>query len=48
MPTLPFDMPKDKRQKKISNILVKMSSKDLKIKNISRSPKYPVWVLREM
>jgi ATP-dependent DNA helicase RecG len=48
MPTLPFDMPKDKRQKKLSNILVKMSSKDLKIKNISRSPKYPVWVLREM
>jgi ATP-dependent DNA helicase RecG len=47
MPTLPFDMPMDKKQKKISNILVKMSSKDLLIKNISRSPKYPVWELRK-
>jgi ATP-dependent DNA helicase RecG len=46
MPTLPFDMPVDKKQKKISNILVKMSSKDLLIKNISHSPKYPVWELR--
>jgi len=47
MPTLPFDMPTDKKQKKISNILVKMSSKDFIIKNISLSPKYPIWKLRE-
>ena len=47
MPTLPYDMPMDKKQKKISNILVKMSSNDLLIRNLSRSPKYPVWKLRE-
>ncbi|MCL2434753.1 MAG: hypothetical protein FWD09_01280, partial [Lentimicrobiaceae bacterium] len=47
MPTLPFGMPMDKKQKKISNILVKMSSKDFIIKNISQTPKYPVWKLRE-
>jgi ATP-dependent DNA helicase RecG len=47
MPTLPSDMPMNKKQKKISNILVKMSSNDLLIRNISRSPKYPVWELRK-
>jgi ATP-dependent DNA helicase RecG len=47
MPTLSFDEPIEKRQKKISNILLKLSSKDLKIKNISKSPKYAVWVLRK-
>ena len=47
MPTLSLDEPIEKRQKKISNILVKLSSKDLKIKNISKSPKYAIWVLRE-
>lgn len=47
MPTLPFDMPMDKKQKKISNILVKMSSKDFIIKNTSPTPKYPIWKLRE-
>ena len=36
-----------KKQKKISNILVKLSTKDLKIKNVSKSPKYAVWVLRK-
>ena len=46
MPTLSFDEPIEKRQKKISNILVELSSKDMKIKKISKSPKYPVWVLR--
>ena len=47
MPTLSLDEPVEKRQKKISNILLKLSSKDLKIKNISKSPKYAVWVLRK-
>ncbi|MDR2409927.1 MAG: hypothetical protein LBE13_17700 [Bacteroidales bacterium] len=47
MPTLPFGMPMDKKQKKISNILVKMFSNDLLIRNVSRSPKYPVWELRK-
>jgi ATP-dependent DNA helicase RecG len=47
MPTLSLDEPIEKRQRKISNILVKLSSKDLKIKNISKSPKYAVWILRK-
>jgi len=47
MPTLSHDEPIERRQKKISNILVELSSKDLKIKKISKSPKYPVWVLRK-
>ena len=47
MPTLSLDEPIVKRQKKISNILVKLSTKDLKIKNIAKSPKYAVWVLRK-
>jgi ATP-dependent DNA helicase RecG len=47
MPALPYDMPMNKKQKKISNILVKMSSNDLLIRNVSRSPKYPVWELRK-
>jgi ATP-dependent DNA helicase RecG len=45
MPTLSPDIPIEKRQKKISNILVEMSSKDKKIKNISKSIKSPVWTL---
>ena len=47
MPTLSLDEPIAKRQKKISNILVELSSKDLKIKNISNSPKYAVWAMRK-
>jgi ATP-dependent DNA helicase RecG len=44
MPTLPFDMPKDKKQRKISNITAKIA-KDGKIKNQSASTKSSVWVL---
>jgi ATP-dependent DNA helicase RecG len=45
MPLLPQDLPIAKRQKKISNVLVELSSKDKKIKNISQSIKYSVWEL---
>jgi ATP-dependent DNA helicase RecG len=45
MPLLPQDLPVKKRQKKISNILVELSSKDKKIKNISQSIKFSVWQL---
>ena len=45
MPTLSPDLPVEKRQKKISNIIVELSSKDRKIVNISKSIKSPVWVL---
>ncbi|GHT53804.1 hypothetical protein AGMMS49982_17470 [Bacteroidia bacterium] len=44
MPTLPFDLPKEKQQRKISNITAKLAS-DGKIKNISASTKASVWVL---
>jgi ATP-dependent DNA helicase RecG len=47
MPTLSLDEPIEKRQKKISNILVRLSSKDLKIRNISSASKFAVWVLRK-
>jgi ATP-dependent DNA helicase RecG len=46
MPTLPFDMPKDKKQRKISNITGKLA-KDGKIKNQSASTKSSVWILVE-
>ncbi|MDR1581872.1 MAG: hypothetical protein LBS55_01200 [Prevotellaceae bacterium] len=44
MPTLSFDMSKDKKQRKISNITAKIA-KDGKIKNQSASTKSSVWVL---
>jgi ATP-dependent DNA helicase RecG len=46
MPTLPFDMPINKKQRKISNITAKLA-KDGKIKNQSLSTKSSVWVLSE-
>jgi len=45
MPLLPQDLPLAKRQKKISNALVELSSKDKQIKNVSQSIKYSVWEL---
>jgi ATP-dependent DNA helicase RecG len=45
MPTLSPDVPVEKRQKKISNIIVELSTKDKKIVNISKSIKSPVWAL---
>jgi len=45
MPTLSPDEPIEKRQKKISNIIVEISTKDKKIVNISKSIKSPVWTL---
>jgi ATP-dependent DNA helicase RecG len=46
MPTLPFDMPRNKKQRKISNITAKLAG-DGKIKNQSASTKSSVWVLAE-
>ncbi|GHT20071.1 hypothetical protein FACS189429_8180 [Bacteroidia bacterium] len=45
MPFLPQDLPVEKKQKKISNVLVELSSKDKKIRNISQSIKFSVWEL---
>ncbi|GHT03224.1 hypothetical protein FACS189415_4970 [Bacteroidia bacterium] len=45
MPFLPQDLPVEKKQKKISNVLVGLSSKDKKIRNISQSIKFSVWEL---
>jgi hypothetical protein len=47
MPTLSPDILVEKRQKKVSNIIVEISTKDRKIVNISKSIKSPVWVLAE-
>jgi ATP-dependent DNA helicase RecG len=47
IPTLSPDIPIEKRQKKISNIIVEISTKDKKIINISNSIKSPVWALVE-
>jgi ATP-dependent DNA helicase RecG len=47
MPTLPYNLTMEKKQKKISNILVELSSKDKKIRNISQSVKFSVWELNE-
>jgi ATP-dependent DNA helicase RecG len=46
MPSLPFDMPIDKKQRKISNITAKLATAG-KIKNQSVSTKSSVWVLAE-
>jgi len=48
MPLLPADLPVEKRQKKISNVLVELSTKDKKIKNVSSSIKYSVWELNRV
>jgi ATP-dependent DNA helicase RecG len=48
MPLLPADLPVEKRQKKISNVLVELLTKDKKIKNVSSSIKYSVWELNRV
>jgi len=45
MPTLSPDEPKEKRLKKIANIVTRMSAKEQVIVNSSASDKYPVWRL---
>jgi ATP-dependent DNA helicase RecG len=47
MPFLPSELPVEKRQKKISNILVELSTKEKKIKNVSSSIKYSIWKLNK-
>jgi len=47
LPTLSPDIPIEKRQKKISNIIVELSTKDKKIVNTSNSIKSPVWALSQ-
>jgi len=48
MPLLPKDLSLEKRQKKISNMLVELSTKDKKINNVSSSIKYPIWELNRL
>jgi len=43
MPTLSPDEPIEKRQKKIANLITKLSTKEKIIKNSSETDKYPVW-----
>jgi ATP-dependent DNA helicase RecG len=45
MPLLPQNLPVEKRQKKISNLITDLSHKERKIKNISASDKYSEWTL---
>ena len=43
LPVLPQDLPMEKKQKKVSNMITELSYKEGKIKNISSSDKYSVW-----
>jgi ATP-dependent DNA helicase RecG len=45
MPTLSPDEPKEKRLKKIANIVTKLSAKEKAIINTSNADKYPVWII---
>jgi len=45
MPTLSPDIPIEKRQKKIANMVTKLSTQEQLIKNSVNSDKYPVWIL---
>ncbi|MDR1339567.1 MAG: hypothetical protein LBK58_05910 [Prevotellaceae bacterium] len=45
MPTLSPDEPKEKRLKKIANIVTKLSAKEKMIVNSSNTDKYPVWII---
>ena len=45
LPTLSPDIPMEKRQKKIANIITKLSQQEKLIKNSSNTKKYPAWVL---
>ena len=43
MPTLSPDIPIEKRQRKITNIIARLSKQEKVIKNTSNTDKYPVW-----
>jgi len=45
LPTLSPDVSIEKRQKKIANIVTRLSTQEQRIKNSSNSDKYPVWAL---
>ena len=45
MPTLSPDVPVEKRQKKIANMITKLSTKEKAIINSSDTDKYPIWKL---
>ena len=45
MPTLSPDEPENKRLRKITNIVAKLSKQEKVIKNTSNTDKYPVWKL---
>jgi hypothetical protein len=45
MPTMSPDIPIDKRQRKITNIVAKLSKQEKIIENTSNSDKYPIWKL---
>jgi ATP-dependent DNA helicase RecG len=45
MPTLSPDIPIEKRQRKITNIITKMSAQEKLIRNAATTDRYPVWVL---
>jgi ATP-dependent DNA helicase RecG len=47
MPTLSPDESKEKRLRKITNIVAKLSKQERVIRNISNTDKYPVWKLVE-
>jgi len=47
MPTLLPDLPMVKKQKKISNIINRLSSKEGQIKNTSQSVRLPIWQLAD-
>ena len=47
IPTLSPDLPMVRKQKKISNIIAVLSSKEGSIKNTSQSAKFPVWQLTD-
>jgi hypothetical protein len=43
LPTLSPDEPMEKRQRKITNIIARLSKQEKVIKNTSTTDKYPVW-----
>jgi hypothetical protein len=45
MPTMSPDIPIEKRQRKITNIVAKLSKQEKIIENTSNTDKYPVWKL---
>ena len=45
MPTMSPDIPLEKRQRKITNIVSKLSRQEKIIENTSNTDKYPVWKL---